>query len=135
MHERLDVGVEVDAARHGRLGLRADIRQIEKALARQCRFELIGKHRRLSIRDGVVRLGGIRIRTERVVHRRERRRNGGDVGAQQCAIRSKPGLFERRERDLVQVKVVAKEVLDHPFLAIVEPFAASALVSAAQKTA
>ena len=51
----------------------------------------------------------------------------GLLGHSIVPIRGEPGIGERRERDLVQVKVVAKEVLYHPFLAIVEPLAGSAV--------
>ena len=121
MHQRLDVGVEVDTRGHGGFGLRADIRQIEQAIAGERRFELVREHSCHGLgNNGVIGVGGIRIRTEGVV-----RSHRIELLAEIDPIRGEPGIGERRERDLVQVKVVATEVLHHPFLAIVEPLAAA----------
>jgi hypothetical protein len=68
MHERLDVGIEVLTRGYGGLGLRADIRQIQQAVAGERRFELVRKHRCYGLDNiGVIGVGAIRIRTERGV--------------------------------------------------------------------
>ena len=116
MHEGLDVSVEIETTRHGRLGLAPDVRQVEQTVAGDRRFELVREHSCHRLGDnGILRVGGVLIRTESVVR-------GGRVELRRSKARFAANPKSASGASVISLMLLLfTEAAHHPLLAASNP--------------
>ncbi|MGH8473837.1 MAG: hypothetical protein ACREVJ_15590, partial [Gammaproteobacteria bacterium] len=108
-------GLDIDVEELGRLGLRADIWQVQFAAAGQCGAQLIGEDRLGVFGNDRIAWIGIHIRTIDLV---DRIRIGGVV-AESAAVGRKTRIWERRQRDLGDAaRIIDSEGMYHALLLV-----------------